>query len=92
MTELVAALGDAFAFGNLVLILSGVVLGIVVGAIPGLSGPMAIAIAVPLTFYMSPLAAIAFLVSVNKGGTFGGSISGILLNTAWFPGSRGDHA
>ena len=46
--------------------------------------PQAFAIAVPLTFYMSPLAAIAFLISVNKGGTFGGSISGILLNT---PGS-----
>ena len=84
MTELIAAAGDAFTFGNLLLILSGVVLGIVVGAIPGLSAPMAIAIAVPLTFYMSPLAAVAFLVSVNKGGTFGGSISGILLNT---PGS-----
>lgn len=87
MTELIAAVGDAFTFGNLFLIFSGVVLGIVVGAIPGLSGPMAIAIAVPLTFYMSPLAALAalaFLVSVNKGGTFGGSISGILLNT---PGS-----
>ena len=84
MTELIAAAGDAFTFGNLLLILAGVVLGILVGAIPGLSGPMAIAIAVPLTFYMSPLAAVAFLVSVNKGGTFGGSISGILLNT---PGS-----
>ena len=84
MTELIAAAGDAFTFANLFLILSGVVLGIVVGAIPGLSAPMAIAIAVPLTFYMSPLAAVAFLVSVNKGGTFGGSISGILLNT---PGS-----
>ena len=84
MTELLAAAGDAFTFANLLLIFSGVVLGIVVGAIPGLSGPMAIAIAVPLTFYMSPLAALAFLISVNKGGTFGGSISGILLNT---PGS-----
>ena len=84
MTELLAAAGDAFTVANLVVIFAGVVLGIVVGAIPGLSAPMAIAIAVPLTFYMSPLAAIAFLISVNKGGTFGGSISGILLNT---PGS-----
>lgn len=84
MTDILLAAGDAFAPVNLLLILLGVVLGVVVGAIPGLSGPMAIAVAVPLTFYMSPLAAIAFLISVNKGGTFGGSISGILLNT---PGS-----
>ncbi len=66
-------------------ILLGVVLGIAVGAIPGLSSPMAIAIAVPLTFYMTPLAAIAFLLGVNKGGEFGGSISAILLNTPGTP-------
>ena len=59
-------------------------IGIVVGAIPGLNSVMAIAIAIPITFYMSPLPAIAFLVGVNKGGTYGGSISAILLNT---PGS-----
>lgn len=71
-------------FANLVIILAGVTLGIVVGAIPGLNAPMAIAIAIPLTYYMSPLSALAFLISVNKGGSFGGSISGILMNT---PGS-----
>lgn len=78
------ALSEALTFANLLLIFAGIGLGILVGALPGLSGPMAIAIAVPLTFYMSPLSAVAFLISVNKGGTFGGSISAILLNT---PGS-----
>ena len=45
---------------------------------------MAIAIAIPITFYMDSLTAIAFLVGVSKGGTYGGSIAAVLLNT---PGS-----
>ena len=84
MTTFVTAVSEAVTVTNLLLIFAGIVLGILVGALPGLSGPLAIAIAVPLTFYMSPLSAVAFLISVNKGGTFGGSISAILLNT---PGS-----
>ena len=84
MDIILLGIQDALTLTTLLTVAAGVCLGIVVGAIPGLNAPMAIAIAVPLTFYMSPLAALAFLISVNKGGSFGGSISGILLNT---PGS-----
>ena len=41
----------------------------------------------PITFYMDSLVAIAFLMGVNKGGEFGGSISAILLNTPGTPES-----
>jgi putative tricarboxylic transport membrane protein len=58
-----------------------VTLGILVGAIPGLSAPMAIAIGVPLTYAMNPVSAIAFLLGVHKGGEYGGAISSILINT-----------
>ena len=85
MEAVLEGLAQALTPVTLGFVLFGVVLGIVVGAIPGLSSPMAIAIAVPLTFYMSPLAAIAFLLGVNKGGEFGGSISAILLNTPGTP-------
>ncbi|MBR02555.1 MAG: Tricarboxylate transporter family protein, partial [Acidiferrobacteraceae bacterium] len=84
MDLILLGIQDALTLTTLLTVAAGVCLGIVVGAIPGLNAPMAIAIAVPLTFYMTPLAALAFLISVNKGGSFGGSISGILLNT---PGS-----
>jgi putative tricarboxylic transport membrane protein len=66
---------------NLLFIVLGVALGIVVGAIPGMSAPTAIAIAVPLTFAMSPVSAIAFLLGVHKGGEYGGAIASILINT-----------
>ena len=85
MDAVLAGLTQALTPLTLGFVLLGVILGIVVGAIPGLSSPMAIAIAVPLTFYMTPLAAIAFLLGVNKGGEFGGSISAILLNTPGTP-------
>ena len=84
MDIILAGFADALTPMNILFIAFGVFTGIMVGAIPGLNGPMAIAIAVPITFYMTPLAALAFLIGINKGGTFGGSVSAVLLNT---PGS-----
>jgi putative tricarboxylic transport membrane protein len=81
MELILAGIAAAFAPLNIVFIVLGVSLGIGVGAIPGMSAPMAIAIAVPLTFVMSPVTAIAFLLGVHKGGEYGGAISSILINT-----------
>lgn len=81
---LLAGLADVFTLTNMLFILAGVALGQIVGAIPGLSIIMALAIAVPLTYGLDTLAAISFLISVNKGGTVGGAVPAILLNV---PGS-----
>jgi putative tricarboxylic transport membrane protein len=80
MDVILSGLASALTLVNLALIFFGVFVGIVVGAIPGLNGPMAIAIAIPLTFVLSPVSAIAFLVGINKGANFGGAISAILMN------------
>lgn len=71
---------ETLQFSTVLYIAFGVFLGLVVGAIPGLSAPIAIALAVPLTYQMDMITAIGFLVGINKGGFFGGSISAILLN------------
>src|SRR5690606_34511349 len=81
MDVVLAGIAGAFEPINLAFIAVGVTLGIVVGAIPGMSAPMAIAIAVPLTYAMNPVTAIAFLLGVHKGGEYGGAITSILLNT-----------
>nr|WP_323771582.1 tripartite tricarboxylate transporter permease [Antarctobacter sp.] len=81
---LLAGFADVFTLTNMLFILGGVALGQIVGAIPGLSIIMALAIAVPLTYGLDTLAAISFLISVNKGGTIGGAVPAILLNV---PGS-----
>lgn len=82
-----SGLADAFTLANLLYILVGVTLGQIVGAIPGLSILMALAIAIPLTYSLDTLAAISFLISINKGGTIGGAIPAILLNTPGTPES-----
>lgn len=62
-------------------IFAGVLLGYVVGALPGLGKGAATAVAIPLTFYIQPVAAISFLVGISKGASAGGAVSAILLNT-----------
>ena len=58
----------------------GTVLGILAGAVPGLSATMAISLLVPVTFVMKPLSGLAMLAGIYNGGMFGGSISAILFN------------
>jgi putative tricarboxylic transport membrane protein len=67
--------------------LFGVTLGYLVGALPGLGKGTATAVAIPLTFYLEPLSAIAFLVGISKGSTAGSAVSAILLNTPGEPSS-----
>jgi putative tricarboxylic transport membrane protein len=70
---------------NMLLALAGAILGTVLGALPGVSATLGIALLVPLTFAMSPVAALVFLGAVYCGAIYGGSISGILLNVPGTP-------
>jgi len=85
--SLIGGFGNAITLSNLLFIAAGVVIGIVFGVLPGLGSVTAIAILVPVTFYMDPVTAIAFLVGVNKGGTSGGAIPAILINAPGTPES-----
>ena len=76
--------GFDYLFSNtsaLIFVFLGAVVGMVVGAIPGLSAAAAIAMIVPATFYLDPLSALGFLYVIGKSGRYGGSISAILFNT-----------
>ena len=74
-----------FTVKNLLAVSGGLFIGIVIGAIPGLNVPMAVALLLPFTFYMDPVAGLSMLIGVYKGGTYGGSISAILINTPGAP-------
>ncbi len=67
--------------------LLGVVVGIIFGAIPGLSATMAIAIFLPVTYGLTPVEGMATLVGLFVGGISGGLISAILLNMPGTPSS-----
>ncbi|ONI43290.1 hypothetical protein AN640_06510 [Candidatus Epulonipiscium fishelsonii] len=78
----IGALGQVFSFVNMAVILGGLLLGIIVGCIPGLSVTLGIILLLPLTYtFSSPDTAIISLLAVYVGGMYGGSISAILLNS-----------
>ncbi|WP_299651125.1 tripartite tricarboxylate transporter permease [uncultured Jannaschia sp.] len=78
---------ELLGWHNLLLLLGGTVLGIVVGAIPGLTTTMLIALTLPLTFHMEPVAAITLLIGEYVGGISGGLITAILLRMPGTPAS-----
>ena len=88
---MLSSLPDAFALlftveGLLVLVL-GTVLGIILGAMPGIGSTVAVAIVLPFTLTMSQAPAIILLLAVYAGSVYGGSISAILINTPGTPQS-----
>lgn len=64
---------------TLLFLFIGTLLGLIIGALPGLTGNMAIALMVPLTYTMAPTTGLAFLTAIYCSSIFGGSISAILL-------------
>ena len=72
---------------GLMLIAAGTTLGIFVGAIPGLTGTMTIALVLPLTYGADPLLSMAFLISIYVGAVSGGMITATLLRMPGTPAS-----
>ncbi len=72
-------------WGPVFFALLGTVIGLLAGALPGLSGGATIALLIPLTFYMDTLSALAFIYTISKSSDFGGSIPAILFNTPGTP-------
>lgn len=78
-------LSNVVTLTNISLILGGTLLGLFVGAMPGLSATMALALLLPLTFSMDPATGLSMLASLYVGASYGGSIAAILLRTPGTP-------
>jgi putative tricarboxylic transport membrane protein len=76
-----------FEWHNLLFLLLGTAAGIVIGAIPGLTASMLIALTLPLTFHMEPVSAVTLLIGEYVGGISGGLITAILLRMPGTPAS-----
>lgn len=66
---------------------AGVIIGALIGALPGLSATMGIAIMTPITFWFSPVNGFAMLMGLWNSAIFAGGISAILINTPGTPAS-----
>ncbi len=64
----------------MLVIFAGVLIGIIVGAIPGLNGAIGISLLLPITFTLEPQIGLLLLGGIYMGGMYGGSITAILLN------------
>ncbi|KPF52500.1 tricarboxylate transporter [beta proteobacterium AAP51] len=89
--EELAALGQGFSVAltpaNIVLMFAGIILGVLIGVLPGLGGANGVAILLPLTFTMNPTSAIILLSCIYWGALFGGAITSILFNIPGEPWS-----
>jgi putative tricarboxylic transport membrane protein len=72
---------------HILMMIVGVTAGIIIGTLPGLNVVFAIAVLLPFTFGMDSISSIYMLLGTYCGGTFGGSISAILINTPGTPAS-----
>lgn len=72
---------------NIVLMLAGLTGGILIGALPGLSATMGVALMVPATFAMDPVSGLIMLGAIYAGAIYGGANSAILICTPGTPSS-----
>jgi putative tricarboxylic transport membrane protein len=72
---------------NIMVMVVGILLGVIIGVLPGLGGANGVAILLPLTFSMSPTSAIIMLSCIYWGALFGGAITSILFNIPGEPWS-----
>lgn len=70
---------------SLFVIVAGTIGGVIIGALPGLSSTMAVALLLPFTVSMDVVPAIAMLSALYCAGTYGGSITAILINSPGTP-------
>ena len=66
---------------NLLMAVCGVLLGILIGALPGVGPPSGVALLLPLTFGMDPTSGIIMLAALYAGTMYGGTITAVLINT-----------
>ncbi len=85
--DIMTVLGNVLAPMSLLWMNIGLAAGIIIGALPGLTGTMGIALLLPLTYGMSSIHGMMLLLGVYCGGIYGGSITAILINTPGTPAS-----
>ncbi|BBZ04117.1 hypothetical protein MCHIJ_35540 [Mycolicibacterium chitae] len=81
LTGLLGGFADVLTPVNLIYVLVGALIGTAVGVLPGLGSAMAVALLLPITFTIDPLAALVMFAGIYFGGLFGDAIAGILMNT-----------
>ena len=88
MLEMLGSIiSSLFSLDCLLFINLGLFAGIIIGALPGLTATLGVALLMPMTFGMDMISGIVLLLGVYCGGIYGGSITAILIKTPGTPAS-----
>lgn len=87
MENFLTSLSEIMSLNIIFLMIVGVIAGIIFGSIPGFTITMAVALTLPFSFAMEPLAGISLMMGVWAGGASGGLITSILLGIPGTPSS-----
>ena len=85
MTQLWAGMQNLIGIKPFLVVVAGVIVGILGGAMPGVSPSMAVAILLPFTFGMTPTMGIVMLCAIYLASNYGGSITAVMINTPGTP-------
>jgi putative tricarboxylic transport membrane protein len=86
--EFIGYFSNVFIFENLLILVLGTIGGLLMGAAPGLSPTMAVALLIPFTFKMSPDQGLIMLGAVYTATVAGGAINAILLKISGAPDKK----
>lgn len=87
LSNILIGLVNTFTPINLIFITAGLIVGIIFGALPGFSAVMAVAVFVPVSYWLKPDTALLLLSALYCGAIYGGSIPAILLAIPGTPAS-----
>ena len=83
--DTISRLPDLIGIVQLGLLILGLALGIVIGALPGVGPLLGVVMAIPFTFYMEPVSAMALLMGIYQGGSYGGALSATVIGIPGTP-------
>ncbi len=84
-SHLLDGLGALMGITPLLVIMAGVAIGILAGAMPGISPSMAVALLLPFSFGMTPSMGLVLLCAIYLASNYGGSITAVMVNTPGTP-------
>ena len=87
MENILIGFSNVFSVETFLILIAGVLGGIIIGALPGLTSTMGVALLLPITYGMEATVGIVMLLGIYCGSVYGGSISAILLSTPGTPAS-----
>lgn len=83
--DLLGNLPALVGFGGLINLSIGLSIGVLIGALPGVGPLLGVVMAIPFTYYMDPVPAMALLMGIYQGGSYGGALSATILGIPGTP-------